>query len=142
MVEIVLIHGIGAENSSADSLLEQWRPALAGRVANAGHADLAQRIQENQITVAMAFYGNLFLPEGELNPAVVSPGIDGAAAQGQAAANQPAQPDLFTELLAEEIVRRAADPARYTPDTPGATAVVANAPENAGGSGDGRLPAN
>jgi len=69
MAEIVLVHGIAQEQETADTLEEKWRPALAGGVRVAGHAELADRIWRNRhrddvIDVRMAAYGDLFLTPG------------------------------------------------------------------------------
>ena len=139
MAEIVLIHGIGAQDASALTLMGTWLPALAGGITNAGYPDIAASILGGKITVAMAFYGDLFLPPAVLNQAAVSPGPDAGdgGAPATAGQTQRIQADPFTESLAEEIVRRAANPIRHTPDTPAAAGAVAaaDAPKTAGGSG-------
>jgi hypothetical protein len=69
MATIVLVHGIGQEQRSADSLEAEWLPDLAGGVRNAGHPDLADAIRASTHTsdpnVRMAFYGTRFLAEGQ-----------------------------------------------------------------------------
>ncbi len=64
MVRIVLVHGIAQEQLSADDLENQWLPAMAGGLRNAGHPDLADHlwpIQPADRPARMAFYGDLFL---------------------------------------------------------------------------------
>ena len=80
MANVVLVHGIAQEQRSADSLENEWGPALAGGVRAAGFADVADllwraRSQADAIETRMAFYGNLFLKQdqqggdaGELAP--------------------------------------------------------------------------
>ncbi|HSV65488.1 MAG TPA: hypothetical protein VLJ59_06210 [Mycobacteriales bacterium] len=69
MATIVLVHGIGQEQRSADSLEAEWLPDLAGGVRNAGHPDLADAIRASTHTshpsVRMAFYGTRFLAQGQ-----------------------------------------------------------------------------
>lgn len=64
MARIVLVHGIGQERESADSLEATWLPSLAGGVRNAGFADLADSLwrdaRPGPLTARMAFYGDLF----------------------------------------------------------------------------------
>jgi hypothetical protein len=69
MARIVLIHGIGKENESADLLEADWIPALAGGVRNAGYAELADSIWRYRggpgtIETRMAYYGNIFSRSG------------------------------------------------------------------------------
>jgi len=44
MTTIVLVHGIAQEQLAAPVLESDWLPALAGRVANSGNQQLADRI--------------------------------------------------------------------------------------------------
>lgn len=53
----------------------EWLPALAGGIRNAGHPDLADRIWRNtqigdSIECRMAFYGDLFLKQGQQGDSV------------------------------------------------------------------------
>lgn len=65
MAQIVLVHGIGQEQFSADDLENEWLPSLAGGVRNAGYHALADQLWpvHNGVKrlVRMAFYGGLFL---------------------------------------------------------------------------------
>ena len=66
MAQIILVHGIGQQHSSADQLESAWLPSLAGGLRNIGDADLADRLwrgscQAGGIETRMAFYGHLFL---------------------------------------------------------------------------------
>ena len=70
MATIVFVHGIAQEQLSADTLESSWLPALAGGVRNAGHPEIADRLwrqgSPGSIESRMAFYGNLFLKEGQM----------------------------------------------------------------------------
>jgi len=80
MATIVLVHGIDQQRRSADSLENEWLPALAGGVRTAGFPALADRLWRVRsgpegIETRMAFYGHLFLQPsqqgddpGDLNP--------------------------------------------------------------------------
>lgn len=78
MPHIVLVHGIGQTQQSADTLETEWLPALAGGIRLAGDPVLADRLTNRPATggieVRMAFYGNQFLhpdaqgPAGTSNP--------------------------------------------------------------------------
>ncbi|KUN81125.1 hypothetical protein AQJ66_24490 [Streptomyces bungoensis] len=59
MAQVVAVHGVGKQLLGEDSLLRQWRPALADglRRAGAGHAAA-------ELHVEMAFYGDCFRPAG------------------------------------------------------------------------------
>jgi hypothetical protein len=70
MAEIVLVHGIDQQQKSADKLESAWLPALAGGVRAAGYPDVADRIwrdagKPGSIEIRMAFYGSLFLVQGQ-----------------------------------------------------------------------------
>jgi hypothetical protein len=70
MAEIVLVHGIDQQQKSADTLENDWLPALAGGIRNAGFPDVADQIWRGtgslgRIETRMAFYGHLFLAPGQ-----------------------------------------------------------------------------
>jgi hypothetical protein len=60
MAQVVLVHGIGQERESADSLEAKWLPSLAGGIRTAGHGALADALRRDPLTVRMAYYGDLF----------------------------------------------------------------------------------
>ena len=60
MARIVCVHGGGEQVLGGQSLLRDWWPALADGLTRAD-TDLVSAGD-----VAMAFYGNLFRPQGEL----------------------------------------------------------------------------
>ncbi len=60
MAQVVLVHGIGQERESADSLEANWLPSLAGGIRSAGYGALADALRRDPLTVRMAFYGDLF----------------------------------------------------------------------------------
>ena len=98
MATVVLVHGIDQQQESADTLENQWLPALAGGVRTAGFSRIADRIWREGpvsegIETRMAFYGHLFLQPGQMGD---DPG-DLTAAEA-----------AFAERLAEEWLRRAA----------------------------------
>lgn len=65
MARIVLVHGIGQEQLSAESLESTWIPALIGGVRNAGYIQVAEKLRISTSDIRMAFYGNLFLRQGK-----------------------------------------------------------------------------
>jgi hypothetical protein len=60
MARIVCVHGVGKQLLGEQSLLRDWLPALADGLKRAGVDQVATG------DVAMAFYGDLFRPAGEL----------------------------------------------------------------------------
>lgn len=77
MARVVLVHGIAQSRKSADTLESTWVPALAGGIRNAGHSELADRLWRDQrpgdLTVRMAFYGDLYRAPGAQGPADAEP---------------------------------------------------------------------
>ncbi|MFF2502383.1 hypothetical protein ACFVTY_03170 [Streptomyces sp. NPDC058067] len=61
MARVVGVHGIGKQLLGEHTLLKEWQPALADGLRRAG-ADAAVP----ELDMAMAFYGDLFRPAGEL----------------------------------------------------------------------------
>ncbi|WP_405958494.1 hypothetical protein [Streptomyces phaeochromogenes] len=57
---VVGVHGIGKQVLGEDTLRQQWLPALNDGLKR---ADATQRLVESDVT--MAFYGDLFRPDGE-----------------------------------------------------------------------------
>ncbi|MGW6737970.1 hypothetical protein [Streptomyces sp. NPDC055013] len=70
MSRIVLVHGIGQEQDSADALETRWIPALAGGLRVAGHSGAADRLwrdhRPGDDECRMVFYGDLFLKKGRM----------------------------------------------------------------------------
>ncbi|MFJ9562969.1 hypothetical protein ACIRQQ_23330 [Streptomyces fuscichromogenes] len=98
MSRIVLVHGIGQEQESADVLESRWIPALAGGLRLAEHPGPADRLWRDQRPgdegCRMVFYGDLFLAGGRMG-------------EGQTVADlAPEQQELAMEL-ATEWLRRA-----------------------------------
>ncbi len=70
MAQIVLLHGIGQQDSNAEDQEAEWLPSLVKGVLASGHpeaalvaARLAASADQNRPRMArMAFYGDLFLP--------------------------------------------------------------------------------
>ncbi|MGW6261774.1 hypothetical protein [Streptomyces sp. NPDC055085] len=60
MARVVAVHGIGKQTLGEDTLRQQWLPALNDGFTR---ADRAERLSESD--VAVAFYGDLFRPDGE-----------------------------------------------------------------------------
>jgi hypothetical protein len=113
MAEIVLVHGIAQEQRGAAQLEAEWLPALADGLRAAGHPDMAGRLwpltgAPDQITAAMAFYGDLFLDPGTMGGGSVHDLLERDDAGLSAA-------------IAEEWLRHAANPDRRTPDQRSAT---------------------
>jgi hypothetical protein len=98
LAEIILVHGIGQQRSSADKLESAWLPTLAGGMRNIGEADLADRLwrvaeQSGGIDSRMAFYGHLFLSPGQ---------------QGDDPGEFTAEEAVMAEVLAREWLHRSA----------------------------------
>ncbi|MFG3590511.1 hypothetical protein [Streptomyces sp. NPDC047990] len=60
MARVVAVHGIGKQTLGEETLRKEWLPALNDSLARAG---AAARLAEPDL--AMAFYGDLFRPQGE-----------------------------------------------------------------------------
>ncbi len=101
MAEIVLVHGIGQEQRSADLLESQWAPSLAGGVRAAGYTELADSLWRDARPgrVRMAFYADLFRRADQ---------------QGDGTRLETAEQQLVFDALLAEVVGHAADRA----DTP------------------------
>ncbi len=61
MPRVICVHGVGKQQAGEATLLQEWLPALRDGLARAG---IAATLDESD--VAMAFYGDLFLPSGQL----------------------------------------------------------------------------
>ena len=98
MAEIVLVHGIGQEQETADKLEAAWLPALAGGVRMAGFPQVADRIWRvrgpGSIEARMAYYGALFLSPNQ---------------QGGDPGDFTAEESAFAERLAVEWLQHAAE---------------------------------
>lgn len=70
MSEIVMVHGIGQEQESADLLEASWLPALAGGLRGAQHPRVANQVwrdgRPGEIECRMVYYGDLFLKPGKM----------------------------------------------------------------------------
>ncbi|MEH0416060.1 hypothetical protein [Streptomyces sp. B21-083] len=77
MARVVAVHGIGKQTLGEGTLRKEWLPALNDGLARAGSADgLAEP------DVAMAFYGDLFRPQGEFLAVGDSPYTAADVAEG------------------------------------------------------------
>jgi hypothetical protein len=118
VAQIVLVHGIAQENRSADDLEEQWCPSLAGGVRNAGDGKLADRLNNGDFTVKMAFYGDIFL----------TPDHMGLEPDALTRKEQLLADEIAMDLLRNAVVSTNKEDARAAriqlnaarPDTPGA----------------------
>ena len=87
MAQIVLLHGIGQQASTAKEQEAVWLPSLVKGVLASGHPDaasvaarVAASMDQNGPPLAqMAFYGDLFLPTGTQGEAVASPAAEALA---------------------------------------------------------------
>ncbi|MFD2474773.1 hypothetical protein [Amycolatopsis silviterrae] len=65
MAEIVLVHGIGQQQKSADTLEAEYLPNLSGGIRIAGRPDFAdlvwRDVRPGRVETRVAFYGDLFL---------------------------------------------------------------------------------
>ncbi len=124
MAQIVLIHGIGQQASTAEEQEAAWLPSLVKGVLASGHPDaaaVAARVaastgQNRPPLARMAFYGDLFLPTGT---------------QGEEAPASPAA-EALAETLAAALLARAA-----VSDDPRLAAEAANALRQADPDRDG-----
>ena len=64
MAEIVLIHGIAQEQREPSQLEAEWIPALAAGIKKAGFQELETKIRRREVSIAMAYYGDLFRRPG------------------------------------------------------------------------------
>lgn len=69
MTQILMIHGIGQQQETADTLEAALMPALSGGIRIAGFAEEADRLRlppgrPERIEARVAFYGDLFLAKG------------------------------------------------------------------------------
>ncbi|MFI0968246.1 alpha/beta fold hydrolase [Streptomyces sp. NPDC021080] len=107
MSRIVLVHGVGQEQESADSLEASWIPALAGGVRNAERPDLADRLWRQSrpgvLECRMVFYGNLFQVPGRMG-------------NGQLVADLTPQQQELAMGLAEVWLRQAEERAMLEAD--------------------------
>lgn len=98
MADIVLVHGIGQEQETADKLEAVWLPSLAGGVRQAGFPQVADRIWRERgpggLDLRMAFYGELFLASGQ---------------QGDDPGDFTAEESDVAEQLAADWLRHAAE---------------------------------
>ena len=105
MATIVFVHGMAQEQLGASSLEAIWLPALADGLRVGGHADIADRIwppdRSSEISVRMAYYGDLFLDSGTMG-----------GGENVAPASGPEQ--AVAEKFAIECLERAAQ--RENPD--------------------------
>jgi hypothetical protein len=68
VAQIVLVHGIAQQQWSAAKLRTMWLPNLIGGLENAERPDLAQRVDRDDFTVELAFYGREFAtPDRQLD---------------------------------------------------------------------------
>jgi hypothetical protein len=94
---IVLVHGIAQEQKAADTLENEWLPALAGGVRLAGYPEIADCLwRDRSIDVRMAFYGSQFLKRDQ---------------QGDASGDLEDAEEALAERLAMEWLERAAEQA-------------------------------
>ena len=98
MAEVILVHGIGQQCSSADQLESTWLQTLAGAIRNLGDLELADRLlraarHSGGIETRMAFYGHLFLRPGQ---------------QGDDPGEFTAEEAEIAEALAQEWLHRSA----------------------------------
>ncbi|MET9730470.1 hypothetical protein ABZZ79_07360 [Streptomyces sp. NPDC006458] len=77
MARVVAVHGVGKQLLGEDSLLTEWRPAMADGLRRAGALSAAAELQ-----VEMAFYGDCFRPAGDFLAAGDAPYVGGDVEQG------------------------------------------------------------
>lgn len=112
MAQIVLIHGIGQQNSTVEEQENEWLPSLVKGILASGHPDapavaarLAASTDQNCPSLArMAFYGDLYLPADTQGDEVPASPAAGALAEVFAAA-------LLAHAAASDDPRLAAEAA-------------------------------
>jgi hypothetical protein len=127
VAEIVLVHGIGQENKDAARLLKDWVAALASGLEAAGASgDVASRVQTRQVSVTVAYYGDLFRKGG-------TQGGDELSADGD---ELPAGFEELASQLGREWLRRAAMRSSDEDSRSAARAALADADADAGAGED------
>src|SRR5690349_21258761 len=122
MTRIVLIHGIGQQNSTAAEQLAQWLPSLVKGVLRSGRpnagqvaADLSEASDSAEgAMVHMAFYGGLFHTPGAMGEdTIINPDTEAVADALAAALLRTAVKRGDDRLATEAAVALAqADPTR------------------------------
>lgn len=136
MTRVVLIHGIGQQNSTPADQIRHWLPSLVKGVLRSGHPDAGQvaaalsaaaTAPADEATVRMGFYGDLFLTPGVMGEdAILGPDAAAVADALAVALLQTAIKRGDERLATEATVTLAqADPARE--GTEGAGVVVRGA---------------
>jgi hypothetical protein len=133
MTRVVLIHGIGQQNSTAADQIRRWLPSLVKGVLRSEHpnagqvaADLSTAASESAgaATVRMAFYGDLFLPAGVMGEETIADPDTVAVADALATALLRTAIKRGEDRLATEatITLAQADPTREGVEGTGAVA--------------------
>lgn len=95
MTRVVLIHGIGQQNSTAADQIRHWLPSLVKGVLRSGHSNAGQVAADlstaatdppQVATVRAAFYGDLFLTPGVMGEEMVTDPDTAAVADALATA--------------------------------------------------------
>lgn len=102
MTQILMIHGIGQQQETADALEATLLPALSGGIRIAGFAEEADRLRlppslPGRIEARVAFYGDLFLVKGS---------------QGEGIDDLDPDQQRLADALAVEMLRNAASRSR------------------------------
>jgi hypothetical protein len=92
MPRVVLVHGIGQQNSTAAEQVSHWLPSLVKGVLRSGHPSagaVGAQLSANASSatdLAMAFYGDLYLTPGEMGDSTVINSTTAAASEALATA--------------------------------------------------------
>ncbi|MFI1763834.1 hypothetical protein ACH41H_17525 [Streptomyces sp. NPDC020800] len=62
MAELVMVHGIGPADESAERLHADWVRSLARTLRENGRGDLADRLADGSLSAEMAYYRHLYAP--------------------------------------------------------------------------------
>lgn len=133
MTRVVLIHGIGQQNSTAADQIRHWLPSLVKGVLQSGHpnagqvaADLSTAATDpaEAAIVRMAFYGDLFLTSGVMGEETITDPVTATVADALATALLRTAIERGDDRLATEaaITLAQADPAREGVEGVGAVA--------------------
>lgn len=123
MTRVILIHGIGQQNSTAADQIRHWLPSLVKGVLRSGHPNAGQAAATlstaatapaHETAVRMGFYGDLFLTPGVMGEETITTPDTVAVADALAGALLRTAIERGDDRLAAEatVTLAQADPAR------------------------------
>lgn len=123
MTRVILIHGIGQQNSTAADQIRHWLPSLVKGVLRSGHPNAGQvaaalstaaTAPAHEAAVCMGFYGDLFLTPGVMGEETITTPDTVAVADALAVALLRTAIERGDDRLATEatVTLAQADPTR------------------------------